>query len=193
MIFVHVLGGLVVTVGLVLFALDQRRPVSDERADMKAWSISVGGPASLILIVVGLFTFMFPFSPWAPDDPAPPTTTTVSSLVEIDPLIGPIDPIDLTPYPRAPSDWFWVDYEEWCDSPAITWVPADDLADWWLIIVEPFDFQDFSMGVWEIESSVPVICTWEFETPGAAYYWLWPRGVSMEGGEGDWLWIEVRV
>lgn len=91
MVLVHLLGGVLVVVGLFLFTYDQikGRAISSDLAGAKAWSVNLSGPPALILVVFGALLFLFPFSPWWPDNlgsvittttTVPTTTTTVSSI-----------------------------------------------------------------------------------------------------------------
>lgn len=193
MLIVHALGAVVVATGLVLFTLDQRTTTgTHDAAALKAWKIELGGPSSLILILIGSVIFMYPFTPWAPDDRPPVTTTTSSTTTTMLPSVSLIEPTVIEAIPGAPTDWYWIDYEpEWCGTEAYAWTPADDYANWWIIPIEAYDHDGNLIASWETESTVPLLCQWEIETEGAAYYWLWPHGVTASGIHGDWYWFEI--
>jgi hypothetical protein len=185
---VQAVGGLIVAVGLILFILDQRRPVSDERAEIKGWKIEMGGPASLILVVFGALIFLFPYSPWWSGDPEPPIAAAPENTFP-DVEIGDALTIYADP-PGEPISW-WVEWSDFCESDALYWEPADDRADYWGVAIEVFDTELFSIDNWWIDVEEPFLCQWEWSygEPGFTY-WIWPRGINS-AGEGDWIWIEL--
>lgn len=128
---VHVVGVIVTALGLYLFFTQEKVGAgehSEREAGATLWKIQATGPSTLILVVIGLIVFLFPF--WLGSDPvaAPPTTnstTTTTSLV-VEPTtttttipVDQIDPNFFTPnfpvyefipdgfdliYPSAPYD-----------------------------------------------------------------------------------------
>ena len=189
---VHVVGGLIVLVGLGLFVLDQRAPAAHEdAASLKAWKIELGGPASLVLIVVGLAVFLFPYSPWYPTSP-PTTTTSTTTTTTTLPEVSIIEPeiIEVVDIPGTPEGWYWEDWNVDCQDAAVHWIAADDYTEFWYIPVSALDPDGIIVNDFFLESDVPYLCRWEWEWGGMTTYWFWPRGINWLG-EGDWFWFEV--
>ena len=134
MLVIQIFGAILVAAGLALFAYDQIKGsrAKGDYAGLQAFKLQVGGPPALILIVIGVIVFMFPFTPWIPeDDPPqisttttgttlPPTTTTtvlgtttttftletlgpIFTLLTIDPPVFTVVPV----LPLAPDSWDW--------------------------------------------------------------------------------------
>jgi hypothetical protein len=80
MLTVHIVGLAIVGIGLALFAADQLIGRGRGQAGATIWHIQISGPPTLVLAVVGLLVFLFPYSPWWPaDDAAPTVSPTVAT------------------------------------------------------------------------------------------------------------------
>lgn len=84
--------------GLVLFVVDHLREVDRAPASSQVGKLfDLSGPPALVLSAFGILVFLFPFSPWWPQDGGT-TTTTTSSVVTTSspgstaPTTGPTGP-----------------------------------------------------------------------------------------------------
>ncbi len=164
MVLVHLLGGVLVVVGLFLFTYDQikGRAITSDLAGAKAWSVNLSGPPALILVVFGALLFLFPFSPWWPDRIAtPPTTTTIpttttsSTTTTVPPTtttvppttttrftLDPLDPDDDLPifefFPPTPYGAS-IFYDSECDEDVIEWFQDGSTTIGWQLDIEVYD------------------------------------------------------
>jgi len=200
MVLVHLLGGVLVVVGLFLFTYDQikGRAITSDLAGAKAWSVNLSGPPALILVVFGALLFLFPFSPWWPDAvTVPPTTTTVPTTVTsltttttVPPTttttrftLDPIDPDDdlpiFEPFPPTPHGAS-IFYDGECDEDVIEWFQDGTTTIGWQLDIVVHDQIDNYLYEFVLDTATDglefgnrsVVCFWDFidEQIGYTYY-----------------------
>lgn len=199
MLAVHIVGAIVAAIGLVLFAAEQwtaGERGKDGSAGLKAWKVELGGPPALILIVIGLMVFLFPF--WSGrDQPVPTTSTTTTTLSTTTttpstttfPTIL-VDPTSLSflPEPAEPT-WWAIEFDPvFCESEAIYW-EEDSWTDYWIVDVAALIGEDVREIEFQIDTFEPFICDWEFLIEGYDRYWIWITGWN-DVGPGPFLWLE---
>jgi hypothetical protein len=77
MLVVHIVGLLILAVGLVLFTADQLAGRGRGEAGGKVWNISVSGPPALVLSVIGVIVFLIPFFFGDDEESVAQGTTTI--------------------------------------------------------------------------------------------------------------------
>ncbi len=197
MLAVHIVGAIVAAIGLILFAADQwtaGQKGKEGTAGLTAWKIELGGPPALILIVIGLAVFLYPY--WAGrDQPATTTTTTTTLSTTTTTASNPTVVVDPTFHtfmfpPPAPT-WWEIGWDDsFCGSETIYW--EDTGAEYWIVPVAAIIDGDIRALEFEVESGLPFLCDWEFVQEGYTRYWLWPTPWN-EAGPGEFLWIEYEV
>jgi hypothetical protein len=64
MLVVHIVGIAILAFGLALFAADQLLGKGRGEAGGGIWKLQITGPPGLLLALIGVLVFLFPFSPW---------------------------------------------------------------------------------------------------------------------------------
>lgn len=176
MILVHTVGIFVLIAGIILFARSQIRGSADpSTSQAQAWKINISGPPSLILVVIGLGVFLFPFTPWF----GPPA----ESVVEV-PVTTPIETTtapssettEAAPLPVAPTD-YEVFFDNSCEGDVIHWF-TDPTPLGWYIQVDVFGPDDQYLSTFEFDSAETFfggefLCQWEFFWAEDSYYFLY--------------------
>jgi len=184
MVFLQVFGSLLSLAGLFLFVREQIRERAGEHSTMQAWKINLSGPPSLILIVIGVIMFVFPFTPWWNDNTTPKATSTTTTTLF--PLIQPTVPHLVGTY---------YDEELGCD--VVEW--SDDFtANGWEIDVQVYKPQngsllyEFTFDTYDsLFGSVPYLCAWDFLDEKVGYmYQLWVWAYNDVGYADEPLFIE---
>lgn len=206
MIFLHVLGGLIVVVGLALFVLNQVKPHQDheDESTVNVWKINLSGPPALVLILVGVLVFVFPFTTFykSPTDPNPPVATTVQVNTTLNnPATSFVTTTTLIPeigLPLAP-DSYEIVFDEDCGADAIVWNQPDieNVRSWWL------SFESYTAGTDEVFSTfeidtevdpltfgnVSAICSLDFLSDEPLDYYIWVYAYN-DAGFSEPLFIE---
>lgn len=209
---IHVLGAILVAAGLGLFAFDQIKGSKSkgDYAGVEAWKIQVGGPPALILIVIGVLVFMFPFTPWSPDDDQPAvvttttgttlppdttvvdTTTTTRFTLETLVTLLPFDPpvFTLVPdVPLAPASWFsYFDSDCEGDGNVVEWEPSAG-AEYYDVDVYVEDYNFNFVSNWSFDWEFTNLCVVSFDLgPGYIHtVTVWPVN---DAGWGDPLTLQ---
>lgn len=203
MIILHFVGGLLVLTGIGLFIFTQIKGAKGE-STLGAWKINLSGPPSLVLILIGVFVFVFPFTSFWNDPTAPPPVTTGTTLV---------DGGDVVLLPETPFG-FDIYYDDSCGWDVIEWFQEDADVFGWQIQVEKFDFDgefiDMSLIDTEVDQltygNYPALCYWDFidldvnavvgsetlrqnDNDGYLYY-LWVYSYNLDGFSVEPLFIE---
>lgn len=83
MLVVHIVGLAILTVGLALFAADQLAGRGRGEAGGSLWKVQFSGPPALVLALIGVLVFLFPFSPWAPTSATGPAEIPESDAIDL--------------------------------------------------------------------------------------------------------------
>lgn len=196
MVLLHILGGLVVLVGLALFVIDQiDGKEGGPGSSIAAWKINLSGPPALVLVLIGILVFVFPFSPFFnnPEDPNPPTPTTTISAT---PTTGVPASTTLTivpdiGLPGAPISYEFVDNED-CGNIALVWQqnPEDVVSGWYLSIEAYNPDTDEVFTTYEIDTgldqltlgNVSGLCYQDFVSDEfILYYYIWIYAYNDQG------------
>lgn len=181
MLLIHAVGILVLLVGLILFARSQIKGTADKTSSQASvWKINISGPPALILVMLGLAVFVFPFTPFfgPPDDPIETIPSTVpevpTSTTEAPIVTSGTAPDETTTteyvFPAAPYDYIVEDDQEICGGNSIEWF-TDDIVNGWYIVVEVYNAtSDTYLDSFELDSNatdrwylgLPKLCEWEF-------------------------------
>ena len=209
MLVIQIFGAILVAAGLGLFAYDQIKGsrAKGDYAGLQAFKIQVGGPPALILIVIGVLVFMFPFTPWVPeDDPPPisttttgtlPTTTTVAAttttrftLETLDPSVFTLLTLDPSVFtlvpavPLAPASWFsYFDSSCGGDGNVVEWETSAG-ADFYEVDVYVEDYNFNFVSNWSFDWEFTNLCVISFDMgPGLIHtVTVWPVN---DAGWGD--------
>lgn len=180
MVAVHIVGAVVATIGLILFAADQwtaGQRGKDGSAGLKAWKVELGGPPALILIVIGLAVFLFPYWTGRDQTPATTITTTTTSTTTTTTILPP-------PVP----EWWDVEFDdEYCADWLIYW--DNTAADYWIVTVSALDELEEPIDGWVWETFDPFFCEWELDFEGVTHFWIWIQAAN-DTGISDFLWID---
>jgi len=191
----------IVVVGLALFILNQvRGSKAQEESHVEVWKLNLSGPPALVLVLVGVIIFAFPYTSLFrnPTDPSPPstlpeqatTTTALGSPTTIVPEIGlPQTPINST-----------VAFDETCGEDVLSWEQPDidSVAGWW-ISFEAYDLEtDELFASFEIDTGFDdltfgnnsVICELDFASDLALLYWIWIYPYNEVGFAEEPLFVE---
>jgi hypothetical protein len=212
----HVIGVIIIIVGLILFTFDQvkgSRAKSDD-AGVSAWSVKISGPPALVLVVVGIAVLVLPL--WlssgntvtpvttVPTTASTGTTTTSTTTTTVAPpftleTVFPnvvIDPniiiggSEIFRIPGTPLDWF-SDWDFQCDGDAIYLITADNFWDGFLVITEVYTFDGQFVDSYSFEVYEPTICVWDFWYDVGLVHTLNVYAFSEGGGDnGVSLFIE---
>lgn len=179
MLLLHIVGAFVLISGVVLFARSQIKGSADKNlGQAQVWKLNISGPPALILVLLGLLVFMFPFTPWfgPPGTPVEVIPTTVPETpttfgITTTTQVG-ASTTETTEYvlPPAPYDYEIQDDQEICGGNAIEWF-TDGQVNGWYIVVEVYNATtDTYLDSFEIDSNaddrwylgLPKLCEWEF-------------------------------
>jgi hypothetical protein len=83
MVAVHIVGLVILGVGLGLFAADQLIGRGRGEFGGKLFNLQISGPPALGLAVIGVLVFLFPFSPWWPAADSGPAPLPTASGVDL--------------------------------------------------------------------------------------------------------------
>lgn len=146
-------------------------------SQVQAWKINISGPPALILVFIGLFVFLFPFTPFFGLPPEPvetipgtvpeqSTTSTEQSVTTVGETTTTVEYI----LPPAPYDYEVYDDSEICGGNAIEWYTEVDVYGWYIIIEVYNATSDTYIDSLEIDTNTedrwypfrPKLCEWEF-------------------------------
>lgn len=200
-VLAHILGAVLVLVGILVFVFDQITGREDRDSRVEAWKINLTGPPAIVLIVIGVVVFLYPLSPWwpEPDDPNPPVViTTVASVA----TTAGVATTETTLLPLSPTG-FDVYFDDTCGADVIEWYQDDieNIGAWW-ISVESYDpATDEVVASFEIDSgtdilafgNVSALCSIDFlDTELALYYYLWIYPYNADGFAVEPLFVQYN-
>lgn len=207
MVLIHILGSLLVAVGLVLFVFTQIKGRADEDATVAVWKINMSGPPALVLVLVGTLIFVFPFTTFFenPEDPNPPGATPTTTVTEDTSLNNPdltttTSLIPVVGLPLTP-DSFEVVFDDACQEDTIFWnqPEIENVAGWWL------SFESYNVDTGEVFSAFELdtgadplffgnssaICETDFSQEFALDYSIWIYSYN-DAGFSEPLFIEYQ-
>lgn len=203
MLTLHLLGGLIIAVGVILFAWTLVKGKSnDDESHVEVWKINLSGPPALVLVLIGVLMIVFPYTAWyTPDDPNPPPETVPTTVAANTTLLNPATTLGATLpalIPLAPTEAF-VEFDDQCAEDALIWVQPDveNVTGWWL----SFESYDVNTGeVWstlEIDTgsdplvfgNVSAICETDFVEDVALNWSIWIYAYN-DAGFSEPLYVE---
>jgi len=203
MILLHILGALIVLVGLALFVFTQVKGKSDEESTVAVWKINLSGPPALVLILVGVLIFVFPFTTFFedPNDPNPPeanTTTTADTSLNNPDLTTTTTLVPVVGLPLTPSS-FEVAFDETCGEDTLFWdqPEIENVAGWWISFEAHTIDTDEVFSTFEFDTAVDTLtfgnssalCEFDFTNDQALTYWIWIYAYN-DAGFSEPLFIE---
>jgi len=112
MLAVQIVGGFLMALGTLLLL---RRVVVTE-SDLQIPGVTLKAPASVLVLILGVLVFLFPWSPWWPETASAPSPTPSSSIAAQSPTVSAVLTPTLTPSPTPapqlgafPGTWKNVD------------------------------------------------------------------------------------
>lgn len=210
MLLIHVVGIVVILVGLGLFVYDQVKARQGQPSQLSAWKINLSGPPALVLIVLGILVFVFPYTsffgpPSAPVDTLPeiPTETTVTETTLDNGTTLPEESTTTTEvvFPDPPYDFqIYFDGEE-CGGDVIEWFQGEAVVGWYIIADVYSAATDDYVDSVEIDTNDgarfyegrSALCHWEFYYADDVYYYIYIYSYNTEQYSEEPLIIEYHA